>query len=180
MALTLRNLFKCKQVACSVVVTCFVYPLSFLYCTLLSLVYFFIYYIFVFGAFVYHFKKTIFIFVTKFNIFYQTTTKLVYIHVYPVWYEAKCIHCLLKQSISFPFQFSLLSFFFSFFFFLHEIYKRIFHLIVVNCYKLLLFYLKPEILQMTKHYHHHEHHYYHNHNRMAWKAKMTVMLETKQ
>ena len=42
MSLHLRNLYKCKQVACSVTVACLlVYPL-FLYCTLLLLVYFFI------------------------------------------------------------------------------------------------------------------------------------------
>ena len=83
-----RNLYQYKQVACSVVVACYIYPLFFIlyYCTLLLLVYFFmpfyffilmllLYFclivdlvnkpiIFVFGAFVYHFKKTISIFVT--------------------------------------------------------------------------------------------------------------------
>ena len=77
----LPNLYKCKQVACSVVVVCF-YPFS-LYCTLLLVVYFlislFLYWcccyifclcinyvnkpiIFVFWAFGYHFKNTISIF----------------------------------------------------------------------------------------------------------------------
>ena len=76
------NLYKDKQVACSVIVVCFY---RFLYCTLLLVVYFlilsfftlmllryfclFIYHvnkliIFVFVAFVYHFKNTISIFVT--------------------------------------------------------------------------------------------------------------------
>ena len=42
MSLPSRNLYKCKQVACSIVVIClFAYPL-FLYCTLLLPIYFFI------------------------------------------------------------------------------------------------------------------------------------------
>ena len=84
MSLPSRNFYICKQVTCSDVVSCLlVYPL-FLYCTLLLPVYFFIPFfipllllyfclfsdhvnkpiIFVFGAFVYNFKKTISSFVT--------------------------------------------------------------------------------------------------------------------
>ena len=96
MALPLHNLYKCKQVGCSVVVACFIYQLFFiLHCVvaclllnprmLLLLVYFFIpffytdvvaifclfvdhvnkfFHYFCFGAFVYHFKNSISIFVT--------------------------------------------------------------------------------------------------------------------
>ena len=73
MALPWRNPQKCKQVACSVVVACFVYPLFFftvLCCCLFTSLspFIFLYwcccYIFVFGAFVYHFKNTISIFIT--------------------------------------------------------------------------------------------------------------------
>ena len=84
MSLPSRNLYKCKQVACNVIVTClFVYPL-FLYCTLLLLVYFFFPYfvlilllyfcllvshgntLFII-VFVYHFKNNISIFVTQYS-----------------------------------------------------------------------------------------------------------------
>ena len=66
--LCLREIYKCKQIACSVVVACFVNPLLFIL-PLLLLVYFFDHVnkpiIFVFGTF-YHFKNTISIFVTIF------------------------------------------------------------------------------------------------------------------
>ena len=82
MSLPCRNLYKCKQVACSVVVACLlVYPLFFILhfvvaCLLLHAHFYYtdvvaiflfirwLFIIFVFRAFVYHFKNTINIFVT--------------------------------------------------------------------------------------------------------------------
>ena len=57
MSLPSQSLYKCKQVACSVVVACLL-AYTFFYIDVNKSI------IFVFGAFVYHFKNTISILVT--------------------------------------------------------------------------------------------------------------------
>ena len=71
-----RNPYKCKQIACSFIVACFVYMLFFILHLLLFVYFFILFYfclfidhvnkpiILVFAACVYHFKNTISIFVT--------------------------------------------------------------------------------------------------------------------